>query len=626
MSQKIDKRGLVLYFFLFAILASIWLAMVQLDRQWQFIAQTQEKLDNQTKDIAEIRRQIGRNGIAMSPAAQASGESAAVPDAWRGFSRAQAVTQNSDYAQGDWLVRSFPSQVPSLSPFLAGDTYSTEVREWVFDSLITQDPESLEWLPLVAESWKTSDDGRKISFDVRQGVSFSDGVPLTADDVQFSWQFLTDERIAIPAARGYYSRITDVTIDGSRVTFHFEEPYFLSFLLAGSMPIFAKHFYGKYLESVEAAEQYNNSTGLLLGSGPYRMASPTDWKPGDLVELVRNERYWGWVTPSFDRRIWKTISSDAAQLTEFKNGGVDVYAAQPLEYRDLLENQSVADRTDSYEYFSPVGGYIFIGWNNNSADGDSPFRDRRVREAMTYLTDRQRLVDEVLFGHAKIANGPFNPFGPQANPNLPTRPFDPEKAKALLNQAGFSDRDGDGVLESAEGKPFSFKLSYPAGSDSYKRFALQLKDMYVRAGILMEPEPTDWPVLMDRLDNKTFDAVTLGFSGDLEVDVFELLHSSQSEPGGNNIVSYKNPELDALLVAARTEMDIEKRMPLWHKIHEFVWKEQPYTYLYRNKSLIFIDKRIKNAKVEKATGLNIGGRLAVPTEWYVPAVEQKYRK
>ena len=600
--------------------------MVQLDRQWQFIAETQEKLDNQTKDIAEIRRQIGRNGIAMSPAAQASGESAAIPDAWRGFSRAQAVTQNPDYAEGDWLISSFAGQTPTLTPFLAGDRMANEIGGWIFDSLITRDPETLEWLPHVAESWRTSDDGLKITFSVRQGVSFSDGAPLSAEDVRFTWQFLTDERIAVPAARGYYSRISDVTIDGSDVTFHFDEPYFLSFLLAGSMSILPKHFYSKYTESVAAAEEYNTSTGLLLGSGPYRMKSSTDWKPGDLIELMRNERYWGWVTPSFDRRIWKTISSDAAQLAEFKNGGVDVYRARALEHRDLIENETVTERANLYEYYSPLGGFNFIGWNNKVRDGEAPFKDRRVREAMAYLTDRQRIVDEVLLGHAMPANGPFNPFGPQANPNLSTREFDSVKAKALLAEAGYLDRDEDGVLESPTGKPFSFKLSYPAASDTYTRFVLQLKDMYVRAGILMEPEPLDWPVLMERLDSKNFDAVTLAFSSTLEMDVFELLHSSQMEAGGNNMVSYANPELDALLEAARAEVDLEKRMPLWHQIHEFIWKEQPYTYLFRTKDLMFIDKRIKNVKVEKATGLNLGGRLAVPTEWYVPAAEQKYSK
>lgn len=600
--------------------------MVQIDRQWQFIAQTQDKIDSQTRDIADLRRQITRGGIAASPGtAHSRGGTDGVPDTWRGFSRANAATQQPDYAKGDWLINSFAAQVPVLTPYLSGDTYATRVLEWVFDTLVTQDPETLEFQPLIAESWRTSDDGLRLTFTIREGVVFSDGQPLTAEDVAFSWRFVMDEKIAAPRARAYFARIEEVTTQGRDVTFHFKEPYFLSFLLTGSMTILPQHFYGKYLESVDAAEEYNNSTGLVLGSGPYRLESPTAWKPGDLVELFRNERYWGWVEPAFDRRIWKTISSDAAQLTEFKNGGIDLYSARALEYEGLLENERVTERADSYEYYSPVGGYTYIGWNVKKPDDESLFADQRVREAMTYLTDRQRMADEILQGKAMPVNGPFNPFGPQANPDLTTRTYQPEKAKALLAAAGFADRDGDGVLESAQGKPFKFKLTYPASSDTFKRVMLMLKDTYVRAGILMEPEPVDWPLLLDRLNNKTFDAVSLGWGGDLEIDAYQNMHSSQTGPGGDNFVSYESSELDKLIEAARGEMDAEKRMPLWHKVHEHLWSAQPYTYLFRSKSLVFIDKRIKNVKVERATGLNLGGRLGVPLEWYVPQAQQKYR-
>lgn len=622
MNQRFSKRDLVLYLFMATILGSIWLAMVQIDRQWLFIAQTQDKIDNQTRDIADLRRQIRRGGIATAATEATNAEG--TPDSWRGFARAARAAQAPDFAKGDWLVNSFAAQVPTLTPYLSGDTYASRVLEWVFDTLTTRDPETLEWLPLVAESWHTSEDGTKITFTVRDGVVFSDGEPLTAEDVAFSWRFLMDPRIAAPRARAYWSRIAKVTTAGSDVTFHFEEPYFQSFLLAGQLPIMPQHFYGKYLESVSAAEIYNKSTGLVLGSGPYRMESPDSWRPGDLIELVRNERYWGWVAAPFDRRIWKTISSDAAQLTEFKNGGIDSYRALPLEYRDLVKDPAITDRAQPFEYYSPVGGFIFVGWNNKRDDGPTFFADRRVREAMTYLADRQRIVDEVLLGYALAINGPFNPFGPQANPNLKTREFDLAKAKALLSDAGFADRDGDGVIESANGDPFRFKLMYPSASDTYKRVMLLLKDQFVRAGIIMEPEPVDWPLMITRLNNKSFDAVSLGWSGVLESDIYQTLHSSQTEPGGDNFINYVNPELDALIEKARSEMDTETRMALWHAAHELLWKEQPYTYLFRSKTLAFINRRIKNVSQEEATGLNEGGRWRVPLEWYVPAAEQRY--
>ena len=623
MIQRFQKRDLVLYSFMILILVSIWLAMFQIDRQWQFIAQTQEKIDEQTRDIADLRRQIQR-GVSVT-SSSTSAPDGPLPTQWRAFERAEQAASAPDYARGDWLVQSFASQVPSLTPYLSGDAYASRIQRWVTDTLITRNPETLEWLPLVAEKWSVSDDGLEITFTVREGVVFSDGEPLTAEDVAFSWSFLMDPKIAAPRARSYYSRIKDVQVRGRDVTFVFSEPYFEALAIVGLLPLLPEHFYGQYLESVAAAETFNQSTGLLLGSGPYRLVSPTDWKPGDLIELVRNERYWGWLPAPFERKIWKTIQVDAAQLTEFKNGGIDVYGAQPLEYRDLIKDEAVTRRAEPFEYYNPRGGYIYIAWNQLRAGKQTPFVDRRVREAMTYLTDRERIVDEIFLGFALPASGPFNPLGKQASPDVKGRQFNLEQAIKLLAEAGYIDRDGDGVVESEQGVPLSFKITYPSGSDNYKRVVLLLKDLYVKAGVIMEPDPVDWPVLIEALNNKDFDAISLGWTGDFEIDVYQNLHSSQTEPGGDNFINFKNAELDSLIEAARREMDEDVRMPIWHKVHELLFQEQPYTYLFRSKSLVFSDRRIKNVQVVRA-GLNTGGLWRMPMEWYVPSGEQKYTR
>jgi peptide/nickel transport system substrate-binding protein len=623
LNQRFGKRDFILYAFMAVILVSIWLAMFQIDRQWAFIAQTQDRIAEQTRDIADLRRQL-RQGIAVNPTqATRSGQ---VPDAWRGFARAQAAQNQPDYAEGDWLIMTFASQVPTLSPYLSGDRYATQVAERITDTLATRDPVTLEWLPYVAEAWEVSEDGLQIRFTIRDGVVFSDGAPLTAEDVAFSYRFVMDEKIAAPRTRAYFNRVRDVAVDGRDVTFFLAEPYFLAFeIIASNLQLLPKHFYEPYLESVAKAEEYNTSTGLLMGSGPYRLESPTDWKPGDLIELVRNERYWGWVTPPFERVIWKTIQSDAAQLTEFKNGGIDLYGALPLEYRDLIADERVMARAEGYQYYNPRGGYTYIAWNQRRDGAATVFADPRVRQAMTYLTDRQRLVDEIFIGYAQTANGPFNPLGRQHNTAIETRPFDPDRAKALLAEAGFVDADGDGVIETPDGKPFRFQITYPSGSDNYKRIMLLLKDLYVRAGILMEPNPVDWPVLINALNNKDFDAISLAWTSDFEIDLYQFFHSSQTEPGGDNFASYINPELDALIEQARAELDEDRRIALWHRAHEIIWQDQPYTFLMRNKTLAFVDRRMRGVETVPA-GLNTGGLWRVPIEWYVPSAEQKYSR
>lgn len=621
MEKRFGIRDLVLYVFMGIILVSIWLAMFQIDRQWQFMAQAQKKLDDQTRDLADLKRQI-RQGQLINPAAQGTGTSA-IPDAWRGFARAQLAADKEDFAQGDWLIYSFQSAVPTLTPFLSGDTYASQVQRWVLDTLATRDPVTLEWLPLVASSWESAADGLSYTFTIRPDVRFADGEPLTAQDIAFTYRFVMDERIAAPRTRGYITRIRDVVADGDQVTFYMREPYFQSFQVVAEMPILAEHVYGKYLDSVADAEVFNSSTNLLFGSGPYRMDNPEQWSPGDAVELVRNERYWGWLPSPFERRIWKTIESDPAQLTEFKNGGIDVYAARALEFRDLVEDPRVVERAQDYEYYGPRDGYFFIAWNQLKEGKPTFFADQRVREAMTYLTDKQRIADEIFLGYAQPANGPFNPQGKQANPDLPHRGFDIDKARELLAAAGFEDRDGDGVLESASGEQLKFAVTYPSASDSYKSMMLLLKDLYVRAGVLMELNPVDWPILIESLNTKNFDAISLGWTGQFEIDVYQTMHSSQTEPGGDNFINHIEPELDRLIDAARGELDEDKRMAVWHQVHANLWESQAYTYLMRTKKLVFVDRRIKNVQVVRA-GINQGGLWRMPMEWYVPGAEQTY--
>ncbi len=625
MGNRFGVKDLLLYAFLAAILASIWLAMVQIDRQWAFIAQTNDRLEEQTRDIAEIRRRLQRGVVAIGGQAGDDESGAnANSSSWRGFERALQAEQLPDYAEGDWLVDYFPDNLLTLTPSISSDVYASAVQRRVLDTLITRDPATLEWLPLVAESWEISEDGKTIRFKIRRGVTFADGEPLTAEDIAFSHRFVMDERIAAPRWRALLARISKVTAEGDYAVFQYEEPYFGSFELAGQLPILAEHFYGQYLESIETAEEFNRSTGLLFGSGPYRLENPRTWTPDQSLYLVRNDRYWGATQPAFDRLVYKTIQNDAALLTEFRNGDIDFYRARPLDYRELKDDPAVQSKANNYEFFDARGGYAFVAWNQTRDGEPTRFADKRVRQAMTYLTDRQRIVDEVMLGYARTANGPFNPLGKQSNPDLETREFSLERAKQLLAEAGYEDRNGDGILESADGEPFTFRLVYPSGSDDYKRIVLLLKDLYVQAGVILEPEPTDWPLMLKALDSKSYDAITLGWSSGFEIDLYQFFHSDQMGTGGDNFMSYSSPELDTIIEQARTEMDESVRLPLWHRAHEILWEDQPYTFLLRRSRLDFVDKRIQNIQ-RVAAGLNWPGLWRMPNEWFVPAAQQKYQ-
>jgi len=623
MEKRFTFKDFFLFAFLTLLFVTLLLAMYMVDRQWAEMAKIQSVMQEQAEDIHSMRGLVSdldqrlRDGRVVNRGVDNAEQA---DDTTSAFNRVLAATEMRGYKRGDWLVNSFSTGLKTITPLVSSDRYASDVQSYVQESLLTRDPESLEWLGLIAHDWQVGDDGLSFTFHLREDVKFSDGEPLDADDVAFSFEFFQNPAIAAPRERAVYDKIESVKATGKyEVVFQFKEPYFNSLALAGGMAIMPRHFYEPYLEQPEI---FNQSKGLLLGSGPYRLADPKGWTPDQgLVELQRNPRYWG-PQPSFDRLLWKVIQNDAARLTTFRNGEIDAYGARPREYQTLLDDKELMQRSQNFEYMSPTAGYNYIGWNQQRNGKPSRFADKRVRQAMTYLTDRKRIIDEIMLGYAEAAVSPFNPRSKQHDKTLEARSFSVEKAKELLREAGFSDRDNNGVLEDAEGNPFEFELVFFQDSEDTRRMVLFLKDLYARAGIVMIPKPTEWSVMLDLINNQDFDAITLGWTSGVETDIYQIFHSKQIEAGGDNFVGYKNERLDQLIDTARGTVDEIKRMPLWQEAERIMYEDQPYTFLMRRESLVFIDKRIHNLQITNL-GLNLG---MVPVEVFVPGDQHKYAK
>jgi peptide/nickel transport system substrate-binding protein len=622
MERHFTVKDLVFLSGLLLVLITLVLTMYMIDRQWLKLSELETRMREQASDLRGLRdgvKALGQRldqGVSLSGQGGSTARATDVPEAFR---RAQAATFEPDFGAGDWLVQAFGTGLKTITPLVSTDAYASEVQGYVQESLLTRNPETLDWEGLLAKDWDVSDDGLTYVFHLRPGLTFSDGEPLTAEDVAFTFRYIMDPRIAAPRQRAYYDKMASVHALGPLdVEFRYKEPYFEALALAGGMSVLPEHFYAPYLEH---PQDFNQSKGLLLGSGPYRLKDPKGWTPDlGLVELVRNPRYWGPVQPPFDRLLWKNIANDTARLTTFRNGDIDVYGARPIEYQDLLKDQALLGRTQHFEYMSPTAGYSYIGWNESRNGKSTRFADPRVRQAMTYLTDRPRVVKEIMLGYAEPAVSPFSPRSPQHDPKLEPRAPDPGKARALLAEAGYADRDGDGVLEGPGGEPFRFELVYFQDNDDTRRIVLFLKDLYAAAGILLEPKPTEWSVMLDLITRKDFEAITLGWTSGVEIDIYQMFHSSQTTGGGDNFVNHKSPELDRLIEEARRTVDEAKRMPLWQACERILYQDQPYTFLMRRKSMVFVDDRVHNLETTRL-GLNLG---SVPVEIYVPPTLQKY--
>lgn len=613
------------------------LVMVQVDRQWERLSAMQATLQEQSQDLRSLRLTLQRlegawsagtfpqaslpvapGGDALSPAVPSLAGIPSPPFP-TSFARAQRASEHPEHATGDWLIRAFGTGLATLTPYVSSDAYASEVQGYVLESLLQRNPETLEWEGHLAEAWQFSEDGLGLTFRLRPGLRFSDGTPLTANDVAFTFRFVMDETIAAPRARAYLEKLRDVrALDARTVEFLFAEPYFNALQLAGGLEILAEHFYARYLDEPET---FNQSRGLLLGSGPYRLADPLTWTPDQgRVELERNPRYWGPVDPSFDRLVWRVIQNDSARLTTFRNGDIDVYGARPREFARLREDTALAERASAHQYMSPTAGYSYIAWNQERNGQPTLFADARVRLAMSLLTDVPRIIDEVMLGYAEPAVSPFNPRSKQHDPELLPIAPDLERALTLLAEAGFQERNRDGVLVNANGEAFRFDLVFFQDNEDTRRMVLFLRDLYARAGIDLRPRPTEWSVMLELLNRKDFDAITLGWTSGIEIDIFQMFHSSQTLPGGDNFIHYRNPALDLAIDQARAEVDEETRMQHWHAAERILYADQPYTFLLRRETLAFVDRRMHGLE-RTALGLNLG---SVPVEIFVPLALQRY--
>ena len=508
-----------------------------------------------------------------------------------------------------------------LTPYIAADLYAIWIDEKMFDFLLTQDPNTFEYIPALARSYQVSDDGLTFTFQLRRGVRFSDGEPMTADDVVFSYNLMMNPKIKAPRTRSYFEKFTGAEKKGDyEVVFHLKEAYYNTLNVFSNLYIIPKHFYSKFGE-----EEINQNPGLVMGTGPYKLRDPQSWRPGQKIELVRNDLYWG-EPPAFDKVIYNEVMEEAAQETMFRNGELDIYRCYVPQFARLRKDPSITSRATGYAIESYLNGFYFIGWNQKRGGKDTIFTDKRVRKALTMMTNRQGVCKEVYEELATPVHGPFWPGSPQEAPEVKPLPYDPEGAKKILAEVGFTDRDGSGVLKNAEGTPLRFKLLYGTGNEFTQRVVLYLKDNFAKAGVIMEPDPQQWAVLQQHTDHRDFEAVFMGWGGgDVEADPYQEYDSSQIADAGDNFGSYSNPKLDKLIREARVTLDKEKRMKMWQECDRIIFDDQPYTFLLQRDETMFFDNRIHNVQKTKAS-LNMVDTWPNPIPWYVPKGIQKYTK
>lgn len=551
---------------------------------------------------------------------------------------APAAVKASPPATGDWLVSHSLSDPEQLNPLTSNDASSSEILGYIFESMLSRDPRTLELKPALATARPEISPDRLIyTFTLRRDVHFQDGRPFTADDVLFSVKALKCPFVNAPFLRVYFNSVVDVEkIDDYTIRFITKEQYFLNESQLGSITILPRHFYdpenllanisvrqlsGDPAKLPESAKRFGeafnkNYSRNPLGSGPYKFS---EWKTGRELELRRDPKYWGngkegIDQPHIDVIKYRIVNNLDAALTTLKSGGLDEMGLTPIQHIRGTSSERFNNEFQKFEYFAP--SYSYIGWNHLHPI----FRDKRVRQAMTYLTNRQQMVKTILFGLGTVVDSPIYFFRPEYDKTLFSHPYDPAKAQELLKEAGWEDTDGDGILDKEiDGQriPLRFELKINSGNTTRKSVALIFQDEVKKRGIEVTVRELDWTIFLADVQNRQFDAVILGWAmPSSEPDAFQVWHSSQAVKKGSNHISYKNPKVDKILETYRREFDEAKRIELYREFQQLLNEDQPYTFLFAGKSASVVNRRFRNVQVYPS------GLRAI--EWWVPRPLQRY--
>ena len=509
---------------------------------------------------------------------------------------------------GGALVENLSAEPAHLNPLLStGDASSSYMGSFIFETLLKVDNETLEFIPHLAERWEASEDHLTYTFYLRDDATFSDGTALTARDVRATYDLIMNPENDTANLRNYLQDIENVeVIDDHTVRFHMKKPYFRHLLVLGAFDVYPRHIY--------ATGDLNNHPNNRhpIGSGPY-IFKEWDTQSRQIV-LVRNENYWGEQAP-LDRRVFRFIEDDNAAFQALERHDIDIDDIPPEKWVRQAEKPKFKREFNKITPDSPIPGYLsrfnYIGWNMRKPQ----FEDKRVRRALCMLFDRQLIIDEVWYGYGTVLSGSIYHKAPEYNQDVKPWPFDPERAKQLLTEAGWVDTDRDGIRDK-NGVKFEFELTYGSGIPEYNQLGAVYQEELQRAGIKMVLNPMEWATFQERVHKRTFDACMLAWLTTLMPDPYQLWHSSQAE-SGSNYPGWKNEEVDRILDEARTEFDHEKRIAMYHRFHELQHEDQPYIFLYARPGLMALDKRFQGVELYPA-GLD-------PLEWWVPQSMQRHK-
>lgn len=453
---------------------------------------------------------------------------------------------------------------PDFDPHTAGATEKANVVRNVFDTLTVLSADLQETLPALATEWTAVDD-TTWEFTLREDVKFTNGEPFNAEAVKFSVDRILDPNAEVARVTYSFPTMTGAeVVDDNTVRIYTSVPD----------PIFPERAYSlqivppKYVSSISEKEFAMNP----IGTGAYTLA---EFVPGQQIVLEANEDYWGGA-PEVDKLIIRPVPEASTRTAELQTGGADIIQGAPVGQIAELE------ATDGVRVVTLAGRRVSYIGMNLLPGGQEALQDKRVRQALNYAVDVQLILDTIMEGNGQRTATVFRPDFTGFDPNLAPYPYDPERAKQLLAQAGYAD-----------GLTLSLQLSetiFPSATEVVNALSAQLADVGVTAQIEILDHPSYRSVVIDGQEANKVANLFAWQWGALEPSPDSVLNGTL-ETGGISSY-YSNPELDALTQQARQEMDEAKRAAIYVEIQALLKEEAPFIFLFQIPDVYGISDRV----------------------------------
>jgi len=505
---------------------------------------------------------------------------------------------------GGTLVVGYAGDVDGFNPVVQSSDLGGQILDFLFPLLLLPRFDgALSYEPHLAERWEWSADGLSLTLHLRADAMWSDGVPITADDVAFTFELIGDPEVGSPYASQLDMLRPDrpvEVIDASTVVVHFQQRRGEVEMLSHAVgcPVVPRHVMADWPRKSLRGAPFDAAP---VTAGSFRMAR---WDRGEQIVL---ERTGGAL---LDRVVFRIIGEYATRLIELRNGGIDMLPGLQIEDVPSLrsDHPEITVCSRGYRYLD------YIAWNLR----DERFADVRVRRALAHAVDVEALISTLLTvdgeRHGRPAVGTITPeLRGVGEPPIEPLAHDPALARRLLAEAGWTDSDGDGWLD-AGGDRFGFTLSTNAGNPRRAQTQVIVQQQLREVGIDVQLATREGNAFFERLREGEFEAALAGWGSSLFVDPSRIWASGAAY----NYPGYNRAEVDDLIRQGTASADAGEAARCWAELQRLVYADQPYCFLYWREELVAVHSRFRDV------GIGTLWLFEDLHRWWVPAAEQKY--